>query len=58
MTQSSTARAFSPCSLNDARMVPRLATEKPAATVVFFMSAMSTLIIGGTTERVACGSTT
>jgi hypothetical protein len=35
-----------------------LRTEKPAATVVFFSSAMSTLIIGGMTERVACGSTT
>ncbi len=32
--------------------------EKPAATVVFFSSAMNTLIIGGTTERNACGMTT
>jgi hypothetical protein len=40
-------------SLSQDRIDPRLRTEKPAATVVFFSRAMNTLIIGGITERLA-----
>ena len=40
------------------RIRPASATENPAAIVVFFSSAISVLISGGTTERTACGSTT
>ena len=49
---------FSPCSDRVSRMAPASATEKPAAMVVFFSSAIMVLTIGGTTERSACGSTT
>src|SRR5690606_24667577 len=55
--QRRTTMAVSPRSERFARIEPSSTTEKPAAIVVFFSSAMSTLIMGGTIERNACGRT-
>ena len=39
-------------------MPPASTTENPAATVVFLISAICTLVSGGTTARTACGRIT
>ena len=49
---------FSPRSDMLAAIAPACMTENPLATVVFFSSAMNTLISGGTTFRKACGTST